>query len=115
MHTVPGAVEVDGSGLARFRVALHEEADRTLGPHGRLRAGDRPLVPERHGEHRAREDDRVAHGNDDQRVAGQIQSGTGANALGGVQRRGNLERGHRCALCRLISRQPSWAVLFTAS
>ena len=110
------AMEVDRGEILAVPAALHQQADRPFFPHGRLRGDDGAPRRERHGEHRAGEHHRGADGHDKEgvvRQGGPRRAGGSADALGRAE--GEGKRSHRTALWRLIRRQPSCAVLLTAS
>ena len=64
-------VQVVGSRLVGVAPALQKNAQRSLQPHGLLHRRPRTLAVDHQGHHHAREQDDIAHRDDDQRVVGQ--------------------------------------------
>src|SRR5205085_11824356 len=79
-------VEVVRPNLVLLRILLQEEADFALRAHGLLRGGDRARPANRDRRDHAREEDRVPHRDEDQRVFGQRLHRAAAHALGGSLR-----------------------------
>ena len=76
-HLAGGAdpVEVRGLHVVGLRIALQEEADLLLAAHRFLRGGDRLDAPDGDRRDHAREQHRVAHRDDDERVVRQRLDG----------------------------------------
>jgi hypothetical protein len=89
-HLASGAdpIEVVGLDVVFLRVALQQEADLLLGAHRLLCRSDRRRTADRHGRDDAREEHRVAHRDEDQRVLGQRLRRALPCALGGGRRGG---------------------------